>query len=100
MEREYEHVTGADPLKVAVTVLFVLVVTVHVLPLTLSQPDQPPNVDPCSAVAVSVTGVLGAYVVVPVFPLQLITLGQLISPVPADTLPLPVPASIIVRLKL
>ena len=40
---------------VAVTVLAALMVTVHVVPETLSQPIQPKKVEPLAGVAVSVT---------------------------------------------
>ena len=43
--------------KVAVTVLFALIVIVQVVPEGASHPPQPPNVDPLAAAAVSVATV-------------------------------------------
>jgi len=68
-------------LKVAVTVRAALIVTVQ-LPVPLHAPPQPVNVEPEAALAVSVTCVPAAYVLVHVAPHE-IPLGELVTvPVP------------------
>ncbi len=63
---------------VAVTLLFASMVTLHVVPLTVLQPDQLAKLQPCAGVAVSVTAVPcwnGAEHVAP----QLIPAGLLVT---------------------
>ena len=72
-------------LKVAVTVFAALIVSVHLVLLVESQPDQLTNDEPFEAVAVKVTDVLSSYVAVPMLA------DHEIEPVSAITEPLPVP---------
>jgi hypothetical protein len=88
-------VTGEFPLlNVAVTVSDVLSVTVHVpVPGHPATPLQPANVDPFPAVAVSTT-------TVPLVKLAEHVAGQLIPAGLLVTVPVPVPASFTVKVKL
>jgi hypothetical protein len=72
-------------LNIAVTDVLAAMVTAHV-PVPLQAPDQPANVEPVLAVAVSVTAVPLAKLALHVVP-QLMPAGELaIVPVPAPAL--------------
>ncbi len=88
-------VTGEVPLlNVAVTVTAALTVTVHVpVPGHPATPLQPANVDPSPAVAVKTT-------TAPLAKLAEHVVGQLIPAGALDTVPVPVPASATVNVKL
>jgi hypothetical protein len=73
-----------EVLKVAVTEAAAVRVTAHV-PVPLQAPDQPANVEPEAAVAVSVTAV-------PLAKLALQVVGQLMPEGLLVTVPVPVPA--------
>jgi hypothetical protein len=74
--------------KFATTVLAARIVTVHVLPLTVSHPVQPLKMDRPSAVAVSVTAVPAVYVAAQAPP-QVMPPGlDVIVPVPRPSGPL------------
>jgi len=77
-----------DTLKVAVTAVFPVTVTVHA-PLPLHAPDHPLNVDPVTAAAVRVTDVPAPNDALQVVP-QLMPEGLLV------TVPVPVPARVTV----
>src|SRR6516165_6076673 len=70
-------------LNVAPTVRLPFIVTVQEFPRVVSQPVQPKNIEPCAAVAVSVTGVPGLYSAEHTRP-------QLMEPSALVTVPLPV----------
>jgi len=74
---------GVIMAKFAVTLFAVSIITVQT-PVPLHEPDHPEKVLPLSGVAVKVTEVLAATVVVQVEP-------QLIPPIDVVTVPLPVP---------
>jgi hypothetical protein len=78
-------------LKVTVTVRLLFKVTVHTCPVTVSQPDQLPNVDPVLGVAVSVTAV-------PLVKLPLHADVQLMPDGELVTVPLPTPKKATVRI--
>jgi len=85
------ELTLEPALKVAVTDLAALMVTVHV-PVPLQAPLQPANVEPEAAAAVRVTEV-------PLLKFAVQVLGQLMPLGLLVTVPLPVPASVTVNAK-
>ncbi len=80
-------------MNVALTVVFVVITTMQVVPLLLVQPLQPAKVEPPDVVAVSVTVALLAKLPEQVEP-------QLMPPVSEVTVPVPVPALETVRVRL
>jgi hypothetical protein len=85
-------VTGPLTLKVAVTVLAALMVTVHVVPETVLQPLQLAKVDPLAALAVSVT-------LVPLLYSSEQSVPQLIPAGFELTLPLLLPAPVLLTVR-